>query len=120
MTLLEPFEQIEQAFHFEYMPLLCLCSSGSLQLAIDSRSYYSIAAIVITKIAEAQPAAAIRDRKVLVAVLVQVVAVALIIKHLFLPQTVAGELVPTADRLLGQQADLYPHFVVGFTIVVAS
>ena len=120
MTLLEPFEQIEQAFHFEYMPLLCLCSSGSLQLAIDSRSYYSIAAIVITKIAEAQPAAAIRDRKVLVAVLVQVVVVALIIKHLFLPQTVAGELVPTADRLLGQQVDLYPHFVVGFTIVVAS
>lgn len=51
MTLLEPFEQIEQAVHFEYMPLLCLCSLGLLLLAIDSRSYYFIAAIVITEIA---------------------------------------------------------------------
>jgi hypothetical protein len=53
MTLLEPFEQIKQAFHFKYMPLLCLCSSGLLQLVIDSRNYYFIAAIVITEIAEA-------------------------------------------------------------------
>ena len=120
MTLLEPFEQIEQAFHFEYMPLLYLYSSGLLQLAIGSRNYYFIAAIVITEIARAQPTAAIRDRKVLIAVLVQVVVIVLIIKHLFLPQTVAGELVRTADRLLSQQADLYPHFVVGFTIAAAS
>lgn len=120
MTLLEPFEQIKQAFHFKYMPLLCLCSSGLLQLVIDSRNYYFIAAIVITEIAEAQPAAAVRDRKVLTAVLVQVVVIVLIIKHLFLPQIVAGELVRTADRLLSQQVDLYPHFVVGFTIAVAS
>jgi hypothetical protein len=51
MTLLEPFEQIEQAFHFEYMPLLCLCSSSLLQLAVDSRNYYFTAAIAVTGIA---------------------------------------------------------------------
>jgi hypothetical protein len=51
MTLQEPFEQTEQAFHFECMPLLFLCSSSSLQLAIDSRNYYSTAAIAITGIA---------------------------------------------------------------------
>jgi hypothetical protein len=50
-TLLEPFEQIEQAFHFEYMPLLYLCSSSLLQLAIDSRNYYFTAAIAVTGIA---------------------------------------------------------------------
>lgn len=44
----------------------------------------------------------------------------LIVKHLFHPQTFAGELVQTAGRLLGQLVDLYPHFIVGSAIAVAS
>ena len=44
----------------------------------------------------------------------------LIVKHLLHPQTFAGELVQTADRLLGQLVDLYPHFIVGSAIAVAS
>jgi hypothetical protein len=73
-----------------------------LQLAVDSRSYYFIVAIVITEIASAWPAAAVRDRKVLVAAPVQVVVIKLIIKHLFLLQKAAGELVQTVDHLLSQ------------------
>ena len=44
----------------------------------------------------------------------------LIVKHLFRPQTFAGELVQTADRLLGQWADLCPRSTVGSAVAGAS
>lgn len=44
----------------------------------------------------------------------------LIIQHPFLPQTIAGELVQTADLLLGQQVGSGPHSVVDFAVAATS